>query len=122
MQEQHVYLTKHSDECIHPLKLSKDANGQDAAVRFDALSMYSRISLEFELCKYCTLFIEGGIYVDVQNDPFVALGDVLNWAAMNKGSKKEFNKNYAILADLWQEGMATSLLDGPDLDFLASGP
>jgi len=67
-------------------------------------------NLATELWKYCTLYIEGGIYVDAETAPLVALGDVLHWDHPTSTSRSR--KNYAVVASTHDAGVSPSLLPG----------
>jgi len=63
--------------------------------RFDELQSASLHNLATELWKYCALYLEGGIYVDSETAPLVALGDVLE----SSDNHSKNNKNYAVLVE-----------------------
>lgn len=80
--EQRSYLTHTNNDC----------HTDNIVEKFDQLqSSASMSSLATELWKYCALYLEGGVYVDSETAPLVALGDVL----LNNHN----NNNYVVGVD-----------------------
>ena len=116
--DQRAYLVQHGKECYsnaltNDNTVSTADNNVNNVVldRFDLLSASpTTAALSMELWKYCALYAEGGVYVDAETAPLLALGDVLNWSADGNGSRGG-NRNYAVLANDGDAGVSPSLFD-----------
>jgi len=82
--EQRSYLVEKGGDC-------HDVSNNNIVDRFDQLQSASLQNLATELWKYCALYLEGGVYVDAEAAPLVALGDVLK--------SSDSNNNYAVVVD-----------------------
>ncbi|KAL7461497.1 hypothetical protein ACHAXS_001917 [Conticribra weissflogii] len=103
---QRDFLVTHGRECYD--------GGESIAARYDLLAASpSTSSLAQELWKYCALYVEGGVYVDRETAPLLALGDVLSWSSGDNdgGNGGAAIKNYAVLADDEHAGVSPSLFD-----------
>ncbi|KAL7499814.1 hypothetical protein ACHAWT_010240 [Skeletonema menzelii] len=69
-----------------------DCHANNVVERFDQFQSASLNNLATELWKYCALYLEGGVYVDSETAPLVALGDLLKPSDNN-------NNNYAVVVD-----------------------
>ena len=105
---QRAYLVSHEEEC---------RTGDDPSsllMRYDLLAASPTSSnLAIELWKYCALYAEGGVYVDPETVPLMALGDVLEWEVVIDGDvEKEGamkNSNYAVTSASRASGISPTL-------------
>jgi len=108
---QRDFLATHGRDCY---------DGGDSLVdRYDLLARSpGTAALAQELWKYCALYVEGGVYVDGETAPLLALGDVLSWSSGDNdgGNDESGNKNYAVLADDEHAGVSPSLLEESSSD------
>lgn len=108
---QRDFLAAHGRDCYD--------GGDSPADRYDLLARSpGTAGLAQELWKYCALYVEGGVYVDGETAPLLALGDVLSWSSggKNGGDGEAGNKNYAVLADDEHAGVSPSLLEESSSD------
>lgn len=107
--EQRSYLERHGKLC----------HSGDVLSRYDLFVKSSTLSnLAIELWKYCALYVEGGVYVDAETAPLVALGDVLGWENnqppngydATATSNYSAMKNYAVVATTRDSGVSPRLV------------
>ena len=79
--------------------------------RYDHLASSVETSpVALELWKYCALYATGGVYVDADAAPLVALGDVLGWGRGGEGEGEGDNVNYVATSASRDSGVSPSLL------------
>jgi hypothetical protein len=106
--EQRLYLERHGKQC----------HSGDILSRYDLFVKSSTLSnLAIELWKYCALYVEGGVYVDAETAPLVALGDVLGWENSQPpngydatATSNNAMKNYAVVASTRDSGVSPRLI------------
>lgn len=109
--EQRAYLVEHAEVCLPGNNSEEATTSSSLLAQYDLLSASSSTShLAHELWKYCSLYNEGGVYVDGESVMLVGLGDVLGWTPKNNN-----NANYAVLASSHSSGISPSLLKGASI-------